>query len=439
MALYYKTLFETKVFHEYYLTDPDGTNVFDKNAQNDRLTFLRERFLEGEPSVNEDLDYAIPTTAQRKFRDYRMRLVPTFGGFKVAIEVTPEALADGTTTYRPKVALEEDLAIPVLLLKRSSRIDAYTNARIVRETNAAFYFSNETYAGAKVYPFLSNAVPPLDAGHPYEQGELADHGANTIRAFYRDATNAVQWLDRNGSGYANETDRLLVPPAFYYSFGTAAQVTQAEFVLKNGGGDVVGDYSFSQSEHLRKVLISVRPEDVLTAPEASPGAQLVYTLEAAGNNGYPNKTLRLIFYRGAERIENILGLVHIKVRSTDSTFDLLNNGLLVTRKKPDGTYNPVHPIFEVRLRSRITFWRYINEKKKDFQNNLHTDQLELLSGRLISKEPRVLSHTPLYFRKADNSLYYLPNPPGETVQLEGDRLFSDIYVSESKDLFPSGP
>lgn len=438
MSICYKTLFETNVFHEYYLTNPDGTNIFDLNDPNDRITFLRQRFAEGKPSINEELDYVVPTTAQRMFRDHRLRLLRTFGGFKVAMEVTPEVLGDGTTTYRPKVALEDGEAIPILLIKKSSHVDAFTNGRMRRETNAAYYFSGEAYAGAKTFPFLSNPIPPVDPAYTYEQGELADHGANTIKAFYHDSTNGIRWLPLKNSAYANETDRLLVPLGFYYSFDPVAKVTQADLVLRNSVGDVVREYSFNQAEPIQKAFISVRPEDVLSVPDAAPGPQLLHTLEVTGSNGY-SRTVWLVFYSGPERIDNILGLVHIKVRNTNAGYDLLDNGLLLTRRRPDGVFDPVHRIFEVRLRSRIAFWRYINDKKKDFQNNLHQFQLELEHGKLVSKEPRALTHTPLYFKKSDNSPYYLPNPAGEILRSEGNRLFVDIYVSESKGLFPSGP
>lgn len=439
MGIYYKTLFEIKIFHEYYLTDPDGTNVFDKNLQADRLAFLLERFVKGEPGINEELAYTVPRQAEALFRNQKLRLLPTYGGFKVAIEVVPETLGDGTKVYRPKVPLTDDTAMPVLLMKKNSRIDAYTNGRMSRDASAVFYFSNEVYSGAKVHPFLSNNIPLLSPTYAYEQGELADHGANTIRAFYRDSGGTIRWLSRNGTGYANESDRLLVPPGFYYSFGAAGNVTDAAFTLRDAGGNVLSSYTFSQPAPIARVYIPVRAEDVLTVPESAPSPQLLNTLEVTGSNGY-SRTLRLMFYGGTERIGDSLGLVHIKVRTANNNFDLLDaSGLLIMRRKPDGTYNPGNPVFEIRLRSRIAFWRYINERKNDFQNNLHPDQLELQGGKLVSKEPRSLSYGPQYFRKPDNSLYYLPTPTRETLRSEGDRIYSDIYVSESKDFFPSGP
>lgn len=439
MAIYYKTLFEVKIFHEYYLTDPDGTNVFDKNVQADRIAFLRNRFAKGEPNINEELSYVAPRQAEALFKNQKMRLLPTYGGFKVAIEVIPETLGDGTKVYKPRVPLKDDTAIPVLLMKKNDRVDAYTNSRMSRNLNAVFYFSNEAYSGAKVYPFLTNNIPVVTPGYPYEQGELADHGTNIIRAFYRDSGGAVRWLNRNGTGYASESDRRLISPGFHYTFGAGANVTAATFTLTNADGDVLSENTVSQTAPVDKVSIPVELAKVLTVPESSPSPGLVHTLTVNGNNGY-SRTLPLLFYGGAERIGDALGLVHMKVKNTDGNFDLLDGGgLLIMRKKPDGTYNPGYPLFEIRLRSRVVFWRYINDERNDFQKNLHPDQLELQGGKLISKEPRALIYGTQYFRKPDNSLYYLPAPRNETTRLEGGRVYSDIYISESTDLFPLGP
>lgn len=439
MAIYYKTLVEVKVFHEYYLTDSDGKNIFDQALQIDRINFLRDRFLKGETNINEEIVCSVPALSRSLFKDHHLRLVPNYAGYKIAIEVIPQTLVDGTKVYKPKVQLPDDVSIPGLLLKKSNQIESYTNSRLSRAVNAQFYFSNEDFSGAKSFPFLSNAIPAFDGTISYEQGELATHGVNNIRAFYRDTTDAIQWQNVNGVGYANESDRLLVPPGFYYNIRSNS-VTTVDVTLKDSTNAIVEEYHFSQSEPIQKVFISVNRDTVKTVPETLPSAELLYSLEVSGSNGY-NEKIKLIFYDGEERINDAWALVQLNIKNTNSNFDLLDaQGLLHTRKKPDGTYNPLHPIFEIRVRSRLTFWRYINDEQHVFQNNLHVDQLELNVGKLITKTPRPLSYTPVFFKKPDNSGYYLPNPrPHEPVRSEGNRLYSDVFVSESKDLFPLGP
>jgi hypothetical protein len=243
-----------------------------------------------------------------------------------------------------------------------------------------------------------------------------------------------------GSNFANESDRLVVPLEFYYSLNASENVTTADFVLKDADSVVVAKYQASQVDPIRKVFISVSEKLVQTIPESTSSGRLLYTLEVNGDNGY-KETLKLIFYKGKEKISDTWGLIQINLKRTNSNFDLLDSaGLLLTRRLPEGTYNPVHPVFEIDVRSRISFWRYINEEKKDFQQNLHADQLVLRGGKLVSKKPRALSFTPVFFQKADNTPYYLPNPkPDEMLRPEEDKVYSDVYVRESKDLFPLGP
>lgn len=439
MANRYKTLFEVKVFHEYYLTNSDGETVFDHVLQKDRIDFLFGRFTKDETNINSELAYVLSTSGKEMFKNHHLRLLTTYAGFKVVIEVNTQTLPDGTETYQPKIPLSADDCISVLLTKKNNMIDGYTNSRLNRQVNSLFYFSNEEFLGSKVSPSLSNSIPAFDASFPYEQGELATHGVNDVRAFYMDSTNTIQWLPMVGSGYANENDRLLVPLGFFYSIDLSDNVTTVDFALKDSSNSVVAEYHFIQNEPIKKVFVAVKGNDVTTLPKASPSVELVYTLEVTGNNGY-HKILKLIFYEEQE-VGNVWAMVHIKPKATNSNFDLLDGvGSLITQRKPDGTFNPLHPLFEIRVKSKITFWRYINEEGNNFQQNLHTDQLELNTGKLVSKKPRSLSFSPVFYKKPDNSAYYLPNPrPHALFRLESDRLYTDVYVSESGDLFPLGP
>ena len=440
MAICYKTLFEIKILHEFYLTDPDGTNVFDFAVQQDRINFLFDRFVDGKANINEELLWTVPLSAQKTFKDYHLRLIPSYAGCKVAIEVIPEILADGTRTYTPRVPLPDNASFPLLLAKKNNQVDAYTNGRMDRFLNSTFYFSNAEFSGAKVFPFLANSIPAFDAAAAYEQGEFVSHGVNFTRAFYRDSTDTIQWLTLNGSGYASENDRLLVPLRFYYSFRPTDSVTNADVVLKDSASSIVAEYHFTDAEPLRKIFIPVPAEKVIAAPDKPASPELVYTLEVTGSNGFAN-TLKLVFYNGEEKTSSIWAMVDINVRSANNNFDLLDGaGLLITRRAPDGTFNPRHPVFEIGARSKFTFWRYINDQRKDFLSNLHPDQLQLLGGKLVTTTPRPLSFTPVFFKKPDNSPYYLPNPkPHGPTRSEGNKFYSDVYVSKSTDLFPAGP
>ncbi len=184
MRTLYKILFEVKVLHEFYLTDPQGNSVFDLAAQADRMQYLLGRFTGDVASVNEDLKFCLPTEQKALFRNYHMVLINSYSGFQVAIEVNDSQLADGTTVYTPVIAPGADMNMLIGIHETRSFIDQVTNGRLSTAVKAARYFSNEKVFDAKVFPSLSSPLEAMVAGYTYEQGELVSFGAGDIRAYY---------------------------------------------------------------------------------------------------------------------------------------------------------------------------------------------------------------------------------------------------------------
>src|SRR4051812_45513931 len=109
MALIYKTLFEVKLLHEYYLTEKDGTTIFEKVLLQDRMNFLNNKYSFDLPSISDDMEFEIPEEAKEVFAGHRMRLLKSYSGFKVVIGVTKSIRADGSIEYRPLVSLKDDV------------------------------------------------------------------------------------------------------------------------------------------------------------------------------------------------------------------------------------------------------------------------------------------------------------------------------------------
>jgi len=438
MAICYKTLFEVKLLHEYYLTKSDGESIFDFPLQKDRMDFLLDRFSKDDKNIHNETTFDIPETAKQFFKGHRLKLLPTYAGFKIVTEVLTQTLGDGTKIYRPKISLPEDSNITVLI-KDKGEVSEFTNGRINRFIDSKYYFSNEEFSGAKVYPFLSNAISAFDASQNYEQGEMALHNPNDNRIFFRDSSNALQWINVTGSGYANENDRIVVSLGFYCTLKDSENITDLSVNLLDANSQSVVTYQFTQLAPIQKVRINVPRKDVRTINDTFPASDLVYTVHLTSSNGF-DKTVRVVFYDADRNDSNVWGIVHIKNTSGNTDFNLLDaGGFLHTRRKSDGTYDPVHPIFEIPIKSKLPFWRYVHYEGAAFQNNLHPNHLEIISGRLVTKTPRPLSYSPLFFKKPDNSPYYLPSPRLSPLRVEDGKLYADIYVSESSDLFPSGP
>ena len=98
MSTVFKILFEVKLLHEYYLTDTKGENIFDINLQADRINFLREKYVANREDINSDIGYKIPKAFETLYKNHRLKLIPSYAGFKIAIEVKAIKMPDGSTT-----------------------------------------------------------------------------------------------------------------------------------------------------------------------------------------------------------------------------------------------------------------------------------------------------------------------------------------------------
>lgn len=449
MAVLYKILFEIKVLHEFYLTLPNGQTVFGLPAQTDRINFLFDRFARGDRDFNNEIHFDLPEQVRKTFSNYRLKLLPSYAGCKVGMEVQKETLPDDTVVYRPKILLPDDLNISILLVRESNAWDGYTGTILQRVTNAVYYFSNENVSGAKTFPVLSNGIPAFDAAHLYEQGETASFGINDIRAFYTDKDGNAQWLPVVGTGFVNESDRVLLPLRFFYSFNPLDTVTEALVTLKDSNGDPVvlsrdeygGEktvFEFKSDISLKKIMLDFSRGDVRSLLNSAADDALYYTLEVTDSNGV-TAIHRFVFLNDANAdLRGSWGLINIRPKVTNPAFNLLDNGgFLLTRIMPDSS-KVAPPVFEIRIRSRLSFWRYINDEKKKLKNE-HPEFLFSQNNNLVSLLPQPLSYTAFLLKKSDNTPYYLPNPlPFEITKAENGKQYTDIVVSESA-LFPLVP
>jgi hypothetical protein len=448
MPVIYKILVEVKVLHEFYLTQTDGQTIFNLPAQSDRIEFLRNQFLRSERNITSELFFDQPVILNKIFENYHLKLLPAYAGCKIAIEVKRQTLPDGTVVYTPKVPLPEDLNIFLLLTKINDTPDAYTNTRMKRTNNSVYYFSNENIPDGKTFPSLSNPISAFDAALAYEQGDPASFGPNDIREFYIDKNGNSQWLSVAGNGFVNENDRILFPRRFYYLFSAGENVTEAEVILKDKNGNPVvisrdqnggtkSKLTFKSANPLQKIRLDFSTGDAAFVPSSQVSDDLVYMLEITDNNGV-TKSSRLIFFEDDAVLRSSWAAINIKPRVVNTDFNLLDNsGFLITRRMPDNSIVPA-PVFEIRVKSRLSFWRYIHDKKNKLKNE-HPDFLFVQNDNLVSEIPRPLTYSLTLFKKPDNSLHYLPNPlPFHPVKLESNKLYADIVVPES-DLFPLEP
>jgi hypothetical protein len=418
-------LFEVKVLHEYYLTNPKGDTVFDLNNQADRLLFLADRMDKDAVSVNKDISFEVPPELVQLFKDHHLRLLTSYSGCKVGIEVTASFLPDGTRVYTPKIPLPAGLSIMLLIRVNNPVFHTITNSRIVNPVPATYYFSNDSVLSALNFPALSSRIADYTASYTYEQGELATIAPNSVKAYYSD-NNADKWLPLHGNDYVHEGDRCMLPLRFNYTFPAGANVTQATFTLKDNTGNVLNTFVAQNASGLQKVALNYNDLSLVN--------YIKYSLEVAGDNGYSWQ--RPVIFSSTISWATL----QFKPRVTNAAFNLLDDqGYLITRKPPVGNINDP-PVFELRIPSRLTYWRYVHANRLPFdQTNYPNELLNYKNGLLISKSPRNSTHQSTYYQKPDNSYFFLPNPEDYALLRNEDKqLFTEIMLPTSK-LFPVAP
>jgi len=435
MSLVYKILCEVKLMHEFYVTSKDGKNVFGLVNQADRINFLFDQFSRGVPSINNDLEFIFPPDLEEQYKSQYLRILPSYSGFKIAIRVNQKILADTSLVYEPFVPLGDDFNIFVQLKKKSDRIGVITNSGL-NPVPSMNIFSNENISGVKTFPFLTNSISAFDGAHLYAQGDIASYGVNDTREYYNDGT-ADHWEPVAGGAFATENDQLVVPLRFYYSFFNETNITAATFILKDKKSNVVKKLNVSASDFIQKTLLDFSDvSDVVSMPDIFVYPDVMFSLEVSGSNGY-SKTQTLVF-NDSFYGRDYWGIINLKTKVSNPLFNLLaNDGYLSKRQIPPGIWNEP-PIFEIPVKSKFPFWRFINEKGGEL--NIAASLADYLFKEdkiLLSKRPRSVADGYFLLQKEGTTdTVYVPNPLNYDLKKDDkERLCLDIVVPES-DLFP---
>jgi hypothetical protein len=435
MALIYKTLVEIKLLHEYFLTRKDGTTIFSEPDQSARLMFLQEEFSRDQEPVNQDIAFEFPKGLQSKYESLGLKLLPVYSGCRVVVRVIARTLTDQSLVFEPAVALPQSEDIFILIRRKSPAYDAYTNARIGRSLRSVYLFLNAELTSAKTFPFLTNTVPVQDAARAYEQGELSLSGT-TIQEYFRQG-GADRYGDVAGSGFANESDRVLLPTQFEYYFPDTTNLTQASFTLSNSDGDVIANIEKNSTSGLKQKVSLGFSGKVKSIPFSGESfSDVTYSLEVTGNNGL-NARHTIVF--SDELIStNPWAVIALRPTVTNNAFNLLaNDGFLVRRRDASGVWTNA-PVFEIPVKSRLAYWRFVHNRGRALDVSAPiTGYVNKEGNALVTKVPRTSSRSWFSLRKElSTDTQYVPNPVSVVIKLEADRrLFIDVVVSPS-DLFP---
>lgn len=442
MPVVYKTLFDIKLMHEYYLIREDGTTVFDLAAQSDRLLFLEREFADDKPSINDDVFFDFPEGLKAAYEGGFLKLLPSYSGCRVAIRVNAHTMADGSLVYEPFVPLPDNFTVYILINRRTFNIDAFSNGRLMLAYRPVYFFSNAAMTTPRTLPFLTATMPLTDASYPYEQGELSlSAGGKTVQYYRKGAADV--WNEVPGQGFAGEGDRLLVAGSFQYTLQDVANLTELNFVLTDNLGNEVASVKRTDANGIEAKTSLNFSEKISSIPLSGfyNVNDYFYTLHVSGNNGY--ERVHTLIFSNDLLSSDPWAVIGLRMSKGAGDYDIFSPDNFIKRRKDSLGVWTNAPVFEIPVKSRFAYWRFISNKGAalDISPSLvgfvkvEGDAIETLTPRslamysfLIHKDVPPLTDT-----------VYVPNPDVPGIKIGNDgRLFYEVRVPNSE-LFPEIP
>ncbi|GAA4272681.1 hypothetical protein U6A24_08000 [Aquimarina gracilis] len=443
-TIIFKRLFEVVILHDYFLTtvkfEPSpvkSISFFDRNkTEKDEL--ISKKLSSNIYDIKDLFSIEPVGDTKKRMSEYKLLIAKTSLGFIVGTEIKVENKA-GDTLYKPRIALKNDLNFTFSIKPQASFFKSVTNIGLRPTLPSIYYFTNkdkeEFDEGSYKSLPISNKVNTPQNGITYEMGALIDFGGTVREAIqYTDGTNPDHWIDVDDKRFVSNADRILLPHNFNFLVNES-NVEQIEFVLFDKDDNEIKTINETSSEGIENVFLNLtRVDENDQDSDIIPDG--IYTLKISANE---EPAVAYTVYLNDEVYDkNSFAVVDIRLDELDSPFSLLDNeGYLKTRITA-GDDKISHPIFEIRLKNRKTYWRY--NKDGGFSNDdadntspfLKPDP-DLALEKLISEDPKGLTETLVPFIKGSSNKF-LPHPRMPAIKVEKDRIFSEIFISQSNRL-----
>lgn len=435
-SIIYKRLVEVRILNEYYLFDSAQQSIFEMTGAGQQEKFLDDRVFSGQYDVSRDLAIKPTEKCQRKLRNFRIRLIPTKLGFFLGMEVKKVSQPDGSLEYQPFIPVTDELTLQFMVEIRNPLFRNFSGFPNRPTVPAQYYFTNVKSNDTRTFPNLPLPISDFESGKTYEMGALSVINGQIREALLDTTSNSTNiWRSIAGAGYVSENDQILLPKKFTYTFAEAPQAMPLKFVLKSSNGDQIKEIPFDKPDGRKAFQLDF--SFLLDGPSSSRNElpDGAYILEVLGNGNL--LTSRQVYLSNLLYRRQNLGVVELKINRAAGPYRLLKDqGTLITSLDSDGAKIP-HPVFDIKIKSRLTYWRYISNKKKELSVGVNARAyLSKINRVLVANRPRNLSSVPTRFVSNNQNIapIFLPNPSPSPLRIQDGRVFSDIYVSPIKDL-----
>ncbi|NER12050.1 hypothetical protein GWK08_01230 [Leptobacterium flavescens] len=432
----FKRLFEIRFLHDYFLTTADGTSFFDRNLA-EKKDLINKKLSHNIYDIKDLFDINPLEDTKRKMSEYRLLMARTALGFIVGTEVDTENVA-GEIRYKAVQEFIPELSLGFSVRPKLPFFNSMTNINLRHSLPSIYYLTNKNKteldeAGPPPYKSLplSNNVEEHQPGKTYEMGSYVNFGGTIREALQQtDGSDPTYWEDTTDKRFLNASDRILLPSNFIYRLKKEQNITQIKFVLEDVSNTEIKTIDKGGLVALGDIPLNFEKVDE-TDENSPPIPSDFYTLKITANAGpevsYPVYLNSEIYHK------DHFALIDIRFDETGSPYSLLDaGGFLIT--KIDGANQKVsHPVFEIRLSNRRTYWRYRKEGGFSAPEIAATAaHLSLQSEKLISIKPKAITEALVPFKNGTALL--LPHPRIPAIRVEEEKIFSEIYINQSNRL-----
>ncbi len=382
-SIIYKRFFEIRILHDYFLSSNNTSFFKNSLSDQDRLDILKNKLAHKHLDLTRDLEIKPDEKSERLLKNQRIRFARTALGLLCYIEVKREQLNDDTIVYRPLIPIDNKLKLTFTITLKNPLFSNFTLGRMKPRIPAIYHLDNLNDSGNKNFPSLSLPVEDFTNEKHFEMGELSMIGGILKEAIIEN-TNPGDWQNIEGSGFVSDRDRRVISRKFTYSFTTNPGLKEAEFILSDDSATDIKSIPLTGTTILQSVQLDFEKDN--TETEIPPGNYQLRVTDGTDVIDIKELYLNDDLYSGG-----LYGIFEITPITPDADFQLIRpDGFLVQRTPPIG--NEIsYPIFEMRCRSRISYWRY----KSDQPINPAPTDLDIVPGSadriLVSEQPRVLS------------------------------------------------
>lgn len=423
-SIQYKRLFEVRILHGYFLDMGSEKNFFELDEGLSSEAAFKKAALRRYDLSNAELEVMPTESCQKILNNHGMvfRVTPT--GFFVGVKVKEEQQS-GNTVHRPVIELDNGLTFQFRIKLKNRNWSNFSSVRMRPNVPSCFYLTNHQSTNQLGPPSLA-----LDAGvryfRYYEMGERVIDSSNNLFEAIRGVPSSEPLLDGfywraiEDYRYISYQDQRLLPSRFTYRFITddGQGVSNASFVLSDSSNPNIAQIDTTAGTPIQEYALDWRRQEIPSGD---------YTLSVESSGGYQDEKAITID-------DDLYGQDQLALVSIAHQEGLPNDLKLL---EDDGTLHRVgdaaqHPVFEVRVKARHTYWRYILHPLQGNSNLLPGGDIEEVDGRLVTTGPRPLTISGSKVSDANDVL--LPSPSNLHVtasrQDSGQKYYSDIFLEQ---------